>query len=108
MTGPEVVVVVVVVVVVIAAVVVVVVVCCCCCCSHINSSLQCRPWSQDRLQCSSVAVRGICVYLYRIAPGQASRGSCSLSCFFKSPSKTYARIGRQCTYSSTILNITFF
>ena len=24
--------------------------CCCCCCSRINSSLQCSPWSQDRLQ----------------------------------------------------------
>ena len=23
---------------------------CCCCCSHINSSPQCSPWSQDRLQ----------------------------------------------------------
>ena len=23
---------------------------CCCCCSHINSSLQCSPWSQDRPQ----------------------------------------------------------
>ena len=24
--------------------------CCCCCCFHINSTLQCSPWSQDRLQ----------------------------------------------------------
>ena len=24
--------------------------CCCCCCSHVNSSPQSSPWSQDRLQ----------------------------------------------------------